>query len=310
MSGRIASLARWGACFTLVLGAHAAAAVALLDWHTPVASIAGAPAILIDLAPAPAAPAVKTSALPPGPQRPQARATPAPKPKPNKPIEKAELTPAPNKPVATSEAKPAPEPAPNPHPKSHPKPQPAPAPAKLVTGTIPAPPAPKVDETKVDEVLTALPPPRPHIVPHKREAKSRHAKPHRARPHRVASLASAPSAAARHAARTVAPAPGAAHPDPHALANWQSRLLGRLERYKRYPDEAQAHGEHGTARLAFSVDRRGGVHGVRILRSSGSALLDRAAVALPRRAAPLPPPPAGLGGRRIPIVVPIRYSIR
>lgn len=287
---RAGMLARWGACFTVVLGAHAAAAMALLDWHTRVASVASAPAILIDLAPAPAAPAVKESALPPGPPRPRAQATPAPKPQPDKPIAKAEPTPAPDKPVKMSEAKPTPEPVLKPQP----------APAKPVSEAVPLPPAPQADE-----VLTALPPPRPHVVPRKREAKRHHDT-----PRHVASLASAPSVAAHRARHTMAPAPGAAHPDPAAVANWQSRLLARLERYKRYPDEAQSRGEHGIARLAFSVDRRGGVHGVRILRSSGSALLDRAAVALPRRAAPLPPPPAGLGGRRIPIVVPIRYSIR
>jgi protein TonB len=108
----------------------------------------------------------------------------------------------------------------------------------------------------------------------------------------------------------VAPAPGAARRDSNAVPNWKSRLVARLERYKRYPNEAQRRREHGVVRLAFNVDRRGGVHNVRILRSSGSSLLDRATLALPRRAAPLPPPPANLGGRRIPIVVPIRYNIR
>jgi protein TonB len=294
VSGRVASLARWGACFTVVLGVHAAAAMALLDWHTRVASIASAPPILIDLAPAPATPTLTTSALPPGLQRPQAQARPTPKPQPDKPVKKVELTPAPDKPVAKSEAKPEPKPVPKPQP----------APAKPISDKIPVPPVPKTNAA-ADEVMTALPPPRPHIVPRKHEAKV-----HSTRPNRVASLASAPSAAAHRARRAVAPAPGAAHLDPHAVASWQSRLLARLERYKRYPNEAQARGEHGTARLAFSVDRRGGVHGVRILRSSGSALLDRAALALPRRAAPLPPPPTDLGGRRIPIVVPIRYSIR
>ena len=302
MSGRLATLTRWSACFVLVLGAHAAAAVALLDWHSRIDSIASAPAILIDLAPAPAAPAVKKTELPPGPQKPQAQAAPSPTPQPDKPIKKAKLTPLPDKVAEKSDAKPAPKPIV--------KLQPVPAPPMPTTETTPTPPAPKVDETKADEVLTALPPPRPHIVPRKREAKPRHAKAHRARPHRVASLASAPSATTHRARRAVAPAPGAAHLDSHAVANWQSRLLARLERYKRYPDAAQARGEHGTALLAFSIDHRGGVHGVRIMRSSGSTSLDRAALMLPRRAAPLPPPPDGLRGRRIPIVVPIRYDIR
>ena len=144
-----------------------------------------------------------------------------------------------------------------------------------------------------------MPPPRPAARPRQAKPRQRHA-----------SLASAPSAAERRTARTEAPATGAARPDSNAVPNWKSAVLAQLEGHKRYPDEAQRRGEHGVAQLAFDVDRSGGVHDVRILRSSGSSLLDRATLALPRRAAPLPPPPADLAGRRIPIVVPIRYSIR
>ena len=84
--------------------------------------------------------------------------------------------------------------------------------------------------------------------------------------------------------------------------------MARLERYKRYPDAAR--GDHGVAQLAFSVDRSGAVHGARIVRSSGSALLDRAAVELVERAAPMPPPPPEIAGAQIAIVVPIRYNSR
>ena len=268
---RVGTLARWGACFTLVLGVHAAGAMALLNWHAEVAAVASGPVILIDLAPAPAAPATTKSELPPGPQQPQVQAQPEsqpksesklePKPAAAQPVEKADVTPEPPKPVDHAvDIKPAPAP---------------------------------------DTQLTVMPPPRPHERPH-------HAKPR----HRHASLASAPSTAQHRAARAAAPAPGAARQDSDAVPTWKSRLLAQLERYKRYPDEAQRRGEHGVAQLAFNVDRHGGVHDVRLLRSSGSALLDRATLALPRRATPLPPPPAEISGRRIPIVVPIRYNIR
>ncbi len=273
---RFGTIARWSACFALVLGAHAAGAMALLDWHADIASIASGPVILVDLAPAPAAPAKKKSALPPGPQQPQVQAQPKSEPKPEfkpepeseptqpKPIEKAEITPEPPKPAEQPfDAKPVPTP---------------------------------------DAMPTVMPPPRPTERP--RHAKRRH--PHASR----ASLASAPSTAAHHAARPAAPALGAARHDSNAVPNWKSRLLAQLERYKRYPDEAQRRGEHGVAQLAFNVDRLGGVHDIRILRSSGSSLLDRATLALAHRAAPLPPPPSDLTGQRIPIVVPIRYSIR
>jgi len=58
------------------------------------------------------------------------------------------------------------------------------------------------------------------------------------------------------------------------------------------------------------VDRSGGVHNARIIRSSGSSALDAAALSLAERAAPLPPPPPEVSGTQIPITVPIRYDFR
>ena len=94
------------------------------------------------------------------------------------------------------------------------------------------------------------------------------------------------------------------------MPNWKSELVARLQRYKRYPSEAQARGEEGVAQLAFSVDRGGGVHNARIVRSSGSSLLDRATLDLVARAAPLPAPPAEVRGAQIAIQVPINYNLR
>ena len=64
------------------------------------------------------------------------------------------------------------------------------------------------------------------------------------------------------------------------------------------------------AQLAFSVDRSGGVHNARIVRSSGSSVLDSETLSLVQRASPLPPPPPEMGGSNIAISVPIRYNAR
>lgn len=50
----------------------------------------------------------------------------------------------------------------------------------------------------------------------------------------------------------------------------------------------------GSATVAFSIGRAGGLQGVRVVRSSGNAELDQAAIATVRSAAPFPPPPAGV----------------
>lgn len=155
----------------------------------------------------------------------------------------------------------------------------------------------KTDLAKEAE-LPATPPP-PIEKPQEKKLRQKHA-----------SLASAPSTAEQRAARAAAPTPGAASHNPDALPNWKSALVARLERYKRYPAEAQSRGENGVAQLAFSVDRSGGVHHAHIMRSSGSSLLDRETVALAERASPMPPPPPEVAGAQIPIVVPIRYNTR
>ena len=123
-----------------------------------------------------------------------------------------------------------------------------------------------------------------------------------------ASLASAPTRADQQVDRPAAPMPGLSSRNSDALPNWKTQLVAKLERSKRYPSEAR--GDQGIAQLAFSVDRQGGVHNARIVRSSGSSVLDHETLALVQRAQPLPPPPPEVSGAQIPIVVPIRYNAR
>ena len=90
------------------------------------------------------------------------------------------------------------------------------------------------------------------------------------------------------------------------VSRWQQALVARLDRFKRYP--AQAHGAEGVASLAFTIDRKGKVLSSQIATSSGSAVLDAEALALVKRAAPFPPPPAEVAETDLSFVVPIRFS--
>jgi protein TonB len=112
----------------------------------------------------------------------------------------------------------------------------------------------------------------------------------------------APTPAPRVAALEVGQVP---RPTSTAVTNWQRLIVAQLERFKRYPPQAQ--GKVGEARLAFRVDRSGHVLTSRIVRSSGSDALDQEALALVKRAAPLPLPPAGIPDDQLSFVVPIRY---
>ena len=151
-------------------------------------------------------------------------------------------------------------------------------------------------DPQAEPVVAVTPPPKLE-PPKEKKPKQKHA-----------SLASAPTRAEQQADRPAAPIPGASSRSSDALPSWTSQLVAALERQKRYPSEAR--GDQGTAQLAFSVDRQGGVHNARVTRSSGSSVLDHEALALVQRAQPLPRPPPEVPGAQIPIVVPIRYSAR
>ena len=97
---------RWGACFVLVLGFHAAgAAVLLARWNDGPEAIADAPVITVELTAEPAAPATTPNEMPPGPLQASAQ----PEPEPERPVEKVELPPAPQ-PDPPLQAAPPPKP--------------------------------------------------------------------------------------------------------------------------------------------------------------------------------------------------------
>lgn len=123
----------------------------------------------------------------------------------------------------------------------------------------------------------------------------------------AAPVPTAPQTAPTPDVRVAALAVGqVARPTALAIARWERLLVAQLERHKRYPP--QAHGKSGEARLAFSIDRDGHVLASRIVHSSGSEALDEETLALVKRAAPLPRPPAGVSDDSLSFVVPISYK--
>jgi protein TonB len=92
--------------------------------------------------------------------------------------------------------------------------------------------------------------------------------------------------------------------------SWQANLVRQLQRFKRYPPEAQSRHEQGVVLLGFTLDRDGHVLTHNIARSSGYADLDNEVMAMIVRAQPLPPFPASMTQPRIDLTVPIRFSLR
>jgi periplasmic protein TonB len=92
--------------------------------------------------------------------------------------------------------------------------------------------------------------------------------------------------------------------------SWQTSLVRQIQRYKRYPPQAQARNEQGVVLLGFSLDRDGHVLAHHIVQSSGYSDLDNEVMEMIIRAEPLPPFPASMPQSRLDLTVPIRFSLQ
>lgn len=92
------------------------------------------------------------------------------------------------------------------------------------------------------------------------------------------------------------------------LSSYQHRLYEAIARGCRYPAEARRAHLAGVTTLAFTIDRAGSVTQAWIHKSSGSDLLDNAALEALDRARPLPAIPASLPAR-IDFIIELDLSI-
>ncbi|WP_449255076.1 energy transducer TonB family protein [Bosea sp. (in: a-proteobacteria)] len=270
---------RWSAAALVVAGAHGAAGWVVATWQRAEAA-AGAPpaAVMIELAPLAVAPETPPQEIAPGPQ-----------------MAESEPEPPPPEPVETPK-EPDPPPPEEPEPVALPEPEikipelpPLPDPAAVLS------PPPKQEPPPPPKEVKRKPPPKPKVVQRRKPVN-----PDKPRSEQN----SAPTAQAQIAPRAAAPASGASSASPAATASWRGTLIAHLNRFKRFPTGANP----GTVQVAFSIDRGGRVLSARLVRGSGDAALDQEAVAMIRRASPVPAPPDGLGGGSISLSVPIRFS--
>jgi periplasmic protein TonB len=231
---------------------------------------------------------------------------PAPSPPPA--AEMMDLAPLPAAPPAPpSEMPPGPrqtesEPPPPPEPDVQ-KPLPEAPPSEIAVPLPPPSPAPPV-------VLPEPPKPKPRPVERQVERRQTARRPVNQTPPAPATTAP-PQAEAPPAPSAVAPAPGASSaPASNAVPTWQGLLVGRLERFKRYPYEAQYRHQQGVVYLHFTMDRSGRVLTAAIGKSSGFDALDEEALALIHRAEPLPAPPREVTGDPIELTVPVQFFLK
>jgi periplasmic protein TonB len=187
-------------------------------------------------------------------------------------------------------------------PEHQPQPEPAKPIEEMVEEVSPAPavavaePQRKQEEEKLEE-------------PEEKEKEETKKKEETPPPPPPSSVTTAPAAAPDIAPLPAARA-GTATTDAAALVNWKTKLGAHIQRFKRYPSDAEARRQRGTVTLRFTVGRAGEVIASEIEKSSGVASLDREVLDLIHRAVPLPVPPAKVSGGSFTFSVPIRFNMR
>ncbi|TVQ97507.1 MAG: energy transducer TonB [Deltaproteobacteria bacterium] len=107
-----------------------------------------------------------------------------------------------------------------------------------------------------------------------------------------------------------ATAPAAPSVDVDALfANYAASLERLIERHRSYPRVAQRAGLQGTVVLEVRIDAQGNIREVRVLRSSGHGVLDRAALASIERIGRFDAPPSEVPWDHRPIEIPLQYTL-
>lgn len=88
-------------------------------------------------------------------------------------------------------------------------------------------------------------------------------------------------------------------------ADWQKQVARIVSSKQTYPRTAQMRGEEGTARVKVYVGADGRIERTELLAQSGSATLDKEALAMATRAGSVPPPPGGATS----VVIPVTWKL-
>ena len=95
-----------------------------------------------------------------------------------------------------------------------------------------------------------------------------------------------------------------------AVREWQRDIVLRISKVRKYPALARKERTEGEVRVRFTLDQYGTILSFEVETSSGSPVLDEAALAVFEEIGKLPTPPSYLKGDRFTLLAPIRYSFR
>jgi periplasmic protein TonB len=109
-------------------------------------------------------------------------------------------------------------------------------------------------------------------------------------------------------ARSVAPAQGIGESARRLRATWQKELIAHLDKHKRYPAERSQ--KSAEILVSFALDRRGHVLAAAIVKGSGDAAFDQAALAMVRRSDPVPVPPPLVADEGLSFTLPVIFKVK
>ncbi|WJR75477.1 energy transducer TonB [Bradyrhizobium sp. NP1] len=108
--------------------------------------------------------------------------------------------------------------------------------------------------------------------------------------------------------RSVAPAQGTGETARRVRATWQKELIAHLDRHKRYPAERVQ--KSAEILVGFTLDRLGHVLSASVVKGSGDAAFDEAALAMIRRSDPVPQPPPLVADEGLNFTLPVIFRVK
>jgi TonB family protein len=108
--------------------------------------------------------------------------------------------------------------------------------------------------------------------------------------------------------RSVAPAIGSGETARRVRVTWQKELIAHLDKHKRYPAERSQ--KSAEILVSFALDRMGHVLSASIVKGSGDAAFDEAALAMVRRSDPVPQPPPLIADEGLSFTLPVIFRVR
>jgi len=202
-------------------------------------------------------------------------------------------------------------PIPAPKPATAPLPPAKPTANKFVSVKSEPPPAPPAEPASPP--AEREPAERPETKPvRKKQPPKRVAQPHLSdeeleRNHDTAVAPNLPQPGAPRVSRHATGSSGVA--TKRIKASFLAALAEQIDRKKFYPRASRRRGEQGTVVIGFVIERDGDLTGLRVQTSSGFARLDQAALSTLAKVSPFHPIPHSLGLERLPISVPIAFTL-